>query len=272
MTFGLYAVGHPSTSALVTSPGLWPWVLFAWQRLHGASAGRLTLMLAGTGSGWLGWRLHQQANGSGSQTYQQAQSAFGSGRLRRWNEVEPSLTLWIVPKTAPATAPGGIVCGRKGNRCILVTGDQHVITVGIPGVGKTRRVMLPTIGFLGSAQEAMVLTDPKGELYAHTAAWLKSQGYAVIRFDLRTPALSARCNSLAPIQAAWAAKNRAGASRAAWIASEITHESGGNPTAGSPGGAYGLMQLEPTTGAVYGCTNRGNAACSIVAGARYSPI
>ena len=56
---------------------------------------------------------------------------------------------------------------------------------------------------------------------------------------------------------------------AAWIASEITHESGGNPTAGSPGGAYGLMQLEPATGAAYGCTNRGNAACNVMAGARY---
>lgn len=56
---------------------------------------------------------------------------------------------------------------------------------------------------------------------------------------------------------------------AAWIAAEITHESGGNPTAGSPGGAYGLMQLEPATGAGYGCTNRGNAACNALAGARY---
>ena len=229
-TFGLYAVGHPSTAALAKSPGLWPWVLFAWQRLHGASAGRLTLMLAGAGSAWLGWRLHQQAGGSGPQSYQQAQSAFGSGRLRRWNEIAPALTVWPVPRKAPATAPGGIVCGRKGGQSILVTADQHVIVVGIPGVGKTRRVILPTIGLLGTAQEAMVLADPKGELYAHTAAWLKDQGYAVVRFDLRMPALSARWNALAPIQAAWAAKNPAGASRAAWqlahtlVGPGVTHD------------------------------------------------
>jgi len=56
---------------------------------------------------------------------------------------------------------------------------------------------------------------------------------------------------------------------AAWIAAEVTHESGGNPTAGSPGGAYGLMQLEPATGAAYGCTNRATPLCSLMAGARY---
>ena len=56
---------------------------------------------------------------------------------------------------------------------------------------------------------------------------------------------------------------------AAWIAAEILHESGGNPTAGSPADAHGLMQLEPSTAATYGCTHRGNPLCSVMAGARY---
>ena len=32
-----------------------------------------------------------------------------------------------------------------------------------------------------------------------------------------------------------------------WLAAEMLNESGGNPAAGNPTGAYGLMQLEPTT-------------------------
>ncbi|WP_053958168.1 lytic transglycosylase domain-containing protein [Sulfobacillus thermosulfidooxidans] len=36
---------------------------------------------------------------------------------------------------------------------------------------------------------------------------------------------------------------------AAWIAGEMILESGGRPDAGSPGGAFGLMQLEPQTAA-----------------------
>ena len=56
---------------------------------------------------------------------------------------------------------------------------------------------------------------------------------------------------------------------AVWIAAEIAHESGGSATAGSPAGAYGLMQLEPATGAAYGCTNRGNPTCNVMAGSRY---
>ncbi len=54
---------------------------------------------------------------------------------------------------------------------------------------------------------------------------------------------------------------------APWIASEMSHESGGNPTAGSLGGAYGLMQLEPGT---MGATDadRENPATNILYGAR----
>jgi len=56
---------------------------------------------------------------------------------------------------------------------------------------------------------------------------------------------------------------------AAWIAAEILHESGGNPTAGSPAGAYGLMQLEPSTAVAYGCLDRADPLCNVMAGARY---
>lgn len=55
---------------------------------------------------------------------------------------------------------------------------------------------------------------------------------------------------------------------APWIAAEIQVESHGVPNAGTWGGAYGLMQLEPGT---MGLTNaeRANPETNIMAGARY---
>jgi type IV secretion system protein VirD4 len=214
LTVGLYLAGHPALIPLFHQLVL-PWRLVAWQLAHRQSAGGLALLLTAGGSlGW-GWHLLPQPSDATSTAYQHAKAAYGSARLRRWHELAPALTVWRVPAVV-TTAPAGIVCGRRGRHAVLLTADQHVILVGIPGVGKTRRIILPTIGCLGRAGESLVLTDPKGELYSHTAAWLRDQGYAVVRFDLRDPGRSARWNPLAPLQAAWAANNPAGASKAAW--------------------------------------------------------
>lgn len=213
-TLGLYLAGHPALDGRFASVAT-PWTLTAWQLAHRQSAGGLALLLTAGGSlGW-GWHLLHAPSEAAPPAYQNARATYGSARLRRWNELAPALTVWRVPAVV-STAPGGIVCGRRGHQAVLLTADQHVILVGIPGVGKTRRIILPTIGCLGIAGESLVLTDPKGELYAHTAAWLRDQGYAVVRFDLRDPSRSARWNPLAPVQAAWAAGNPAGASKAAW--------------------------------------------------------
>jgi hypothetical protein len=37
---------------------------------------------------------------------------------------------------------------------------------------------------LGHAGESMIVTDPKGERYAHCAAWLRGYGYRVVLPDL----------------------------------------------------------------------------------------
>jgi len=213
-TVALNGATDPAALTFLHHGAVNPVALWRWQRAHPVRAGQLTALLALAASAGLGWRLWGAPSEGAAYTH--AHSAYGSGRLRRWNEVAPALTPWTVPRTPPATAPPGIVCGRRGATSVLATADQHVVLVGIPGVGKTRRVILPTIGCLGTAGEALVLTDPKGELYRYTAAWLRTQGYAVLRFDLRDPSQSARWNPLAPIQAAWAAGQPAAASRAAW--------------------------------------------------------
>lgn len=136
------------------------------------------------------------------------------------------------PPTAPKYAGSaemwprsGIVAGQAGDRAAWVANrEDHVLLIGTTGAGKSRRVFLPTIGVLGHQQEySFVVTDPKGELYAHSAEWLRRQGYKVVRFDLRQPRRGgavARWNPLRPVQDALARQDYGTASQTAW---QIAH-------------------------------------------------
>ena len=49
----------------------------------------------------------------------------------------------------------------------------------------------------------------------------------------------------------------------------VMEESGGNPTAHSPAGAHGLMQLMPGTARDLGVTNRSDPGANLAGGSRY---
>ena len=115
--------------------------------------------------------------------------------------------------------PSGIMVGqgpRPGTAWVL-TDDEHVLLVGSPGSGKSRRIILPTIGVIGMARrESMLINDPKGELYAYTADWLRSRGYRVVRIDLRQPSRGNRWNPVKAVADALAAGRWDAASALAW--------------------------------------------------------
>ena len=58
----------------------------------------------------------------------------------------------------------GMNFGKQGELLYCATEDVHTLCVGATRSGKTRTVVLQTIGVLGLAGESMVLSDPKGEL------------------------------------------------------------------------------------------------------------
>ena len=219
LTMGLASLHQPAVASLLAAGGWAPWQVVGWLRLHPAES-QLGKVLAAAAAVWLGWTLFRggghAARSDLTQVFSRPDSAHGSGRWRSDRELAPALSLWTLPKVVPTTAPPGIVMGWRGRHVVLLTVDQHVVLVGVPGAGKTRRVILPTIGCLGAARESLIISDPKGELYGFTAAWLREQGYQVLRLDFRDPSRSARWNPLAPIQAALAAGQTATASRAAW--------------------------------------------------------
>lgn len=98
---------------------------------------------------------------------------------------------------------GGIVLGcknHKGSEKIYFIGeDVHTLCIGATRSGKTRTVVLESIGTIALAGESMILSDPNGELYAYTYPFLERLGYEVIAIDFKNPEKSSRYNFLQPI-------------------------------------------------------------------------
>lgn len=105
----------------------------------------------------------------------------------------------------PAPASGLLVGADQLSRPAggwLLSRDEHALILGSTRSGKTRRLIIPSVGVIGTAgQESLVLADPKGELYDHCAEWLGKQGYVVRRVDLIAPRPggTARFNPLAAV-------------------------------------------------------------------------
>lgn len=80
---------------------------------------------------------------------------------------------------------GGIPVISDGMNGFIDTSDNHVTIYGASGFKKSLVVFMPLICILAKAGENMFITDPKGELYARTAKYLKSQGYKIRVFNFR---------------------------------------------------------------------------------------
>ncbi len=142
-------------------------------------------------------------------------ATHGSSRWRRRAEMRQ--TLQATPCDRPAAA--GVVVGSDGRTAHLTrpeVGNPHALLLGATRAGKSRRVILPMVWCLGHRKESMILTDPKGELHAHSAAWLRSQGYNVVQIDLLRPARGNRWNPLAAVVRSHGAGDTEEASRLAW--------------------------------------------------------
>ena len=65
--------------------------------------------------------------------------------------------------------------------------DNHVLTIAGTRLGKTTQCVIPQIVSFAAQQEkrSMIISDPKGELYALLAAYLAENGYDVLLLNLR---------------------------------------------------------------------------------------
>ena len=96
---------------------------------------------------------------------------------------------------------GGLVVGQSkdGHRLYYTPEDTHSLIIGATRSGKTRNLVLPSIGLTAMAGESMVLVDMKGELHTYTRQFLESLGYEVIAIDFMNPQFSNRYNFLQPV-------------------------------------------------------------------------
>lgn len=111
-------------------------------------------------------------------------------------------------KNAPK---GGLLLGWSENckTAYVNSTDTHSLIIGTTRCGKTRHLVLPSIGITALAGESMVITDPKSELYLYTKPFLERLGYEVVVIDFVDPRLGNRYNFLQPVLDAVYADNLA---------------------------------------------------------------
>lgn len=87
---------------------------------------------------------------------------------------------------------------KKNGYDVNFAPNAHTMIIGTTGSGKTTTFINPTIQILSqsAAKPSMLVSDPKGELYALHAKSLTEKGYTVKVLDLRNPYHSVRWNPL----------------------------------------------------------------------------
>lgn len=115
-------------------------------------------------------------------------------------------------KELPSLQDSGFVFRMKntgGKYEVNMKPETHSLVLGTTGVGKTQLLANPTIRILAHTGQkpSMVVTDPKGELYADNAAVLKEEGYDIVVLNLNDPYASSMWN---PMEIAYKTYERAG--------------------------------------------------------------
>lgn len=115
-------------------------------------------------------------------------------------------------KDLPSLNKSGFVFRNKqvgGHYEINMKPETHALVLGTTGTGKTQILANPTIRILAHCGQkpSMVVTDPKGELYADNAEILKQEGYDIVVLNLNDPYASSRWN---PMEIAFRTYQRAG--------------------------------------------------------------
>lgn len=104
----------------------------------------------------------------------------------RWSTVEEMKRAGTYVDLAADTYPtAGLPLLSNGREAYVDGADTHTLIFGATGSKKTRLFCMPLIGLFAGAGESFVVTDPKGELYAKTAGFVKSKGYKTVVLNFR---------------------------------------------------------------------------------------
>lgn len=113
----------------------------------------------------------------------------GFGRFAKEDEYKKAPGVEPVEMSAKEATVAGfpLVYDKKKNLVYVDNGEYHSLVIGATGSGKTSRIIDQQVNLLGKAGESMVVTDPKGEIFAKHGEVLKEKGYDVIVVNFRDP-------------------------------------------------------------------------------------
>lgn len=113
----------------------------------------------------------------------------GFGRFAKEDEYKKAPGVEAVQMSAKeATAAGfPLVYDIKKDLVYVDNGESHSLVIGATGSGKTSRVINQQVNLLAKKGESMVISDPKGEIYAMHGEMLRDKGYEVIVVNFRDP-------------------------------------------------------------------------------------
>ncbi len=116
----------------------------------------------------------------------------------RWSTIEEMKRAGTYVDLSADTYPvAGLPLLSNGKEAYVDGEDTHTLIFGATGSKKTRLFCMPLIGLFAGAGESFVVTDPKGELYAKTAGFVKSKGYKTVVLNFRDIGFGDMWNPLA---------------------------------------------------------------------------
>lgn len=125
------------------------------------------------------------------------EGTYGTASMMTEKELKENLEL-----TTPEKAEGVILGERKGKTVCMPKDtrlNRHIAIFGASGTMKSRAIIRNALFQALKNGESVVITDPKGELYADTAELYRQNGYNVKVFNLVDPKHSDSWNCMADL-------------------------------------------------------------------------
>ena len=90
----------------------------------------------------------------------------------------------------------GIPIWSDEKRMYMDDGENHALTIGSTGIGKSTSVAIPSIISILQREESIIVSDLKGEIYQATSAMANALGYKIVVLNFDRPYRSHRWNPL----------------------------------------------------------------------------
>ena len=101
----------------------------------------------------------------------------------RWATEEEMKNKLVPVNLETGVKKSGIPLMYDNNYLYINDNEIHSLIIGTTGSGKTQTTILPILKLAMMAEESVVITDPKGEIYKKTSGELKKRDYNIITLN-----------------------------------------------------------------------------------------